>query len=61
MKMPTEAQMAAWERHVQESKRRAAARARPAKGSGKQEDAPPPREDAAMPTVQEEDEDYVLL
>ena len=52
--------MIAWERHVQESKRRAA-RARPAKDSGKKEDVHTRTEDAAMPTVQEEDEDYVLL
>jgi hypothetical protein len=61
MKMPTEAQMRAWERHVEESKRREAARARPGKGSGKKEAVLAPTADGGMPTVHEEDGDYVLL
>ena len=53
--------MMAWERHVQESKRRAAARARPAQSSGKKADEHKRSEDVVVQTVQEEDEDYVLV
>ena len=53
--------MMAWERHVQESKRKAAARARPAQASGKKADEHKRSEDVAMETVPEDDEDYVLV
>ena len=57
MKMPTEAQMLAWERHVQESKRRAAARARLPKPDADKQTCV----QTVMQTVQEEDEDFVLV
>ena len=59
MKMPTEAQMAAWERHVQESKRRAAARAKLPKAGAKKQDMI--EEDEEYVLTGQEDDDYVVV